>query len=80
MKIYLYLSNKLLKFTIPKEVSGSFSFDENPEEESKLINIEAKDGVWHIYSTNDVSLIADNNILGETILRKNSYYILSSVH
>ena len=48
MKIYLYLENKILDFSIPKKVSGSFSFDENPEEESKLINIEARDNEWII--------------------------------
>ena len=39
MRIYLYLANEILEFSIPKEISGSFSFDENPEEETKLINI-----------------------------------------
>ena len=33
MKIYLYLPNKILNFSILKKISGSFSFDENPEEE-----------------------------------------------
>ena len=76
MKIYLYLANEIIEFSIPKEISGSFSFDENPEEEAKLINIEAKEGSWYIYATDDVSIIADNNVVAETILKPNTFYIL----
>ncbi len=57
MKIYLYLNNKIMTFLIPKKVSGSFSFDENIDEESKLINIKAKDGNWNLYSTSDISVM-----------------------
>jgi len=71
MKIYLYLKNKILTFTIPQKVLGSFSFDENPEEESKLINIEAKGSEWYIYSTPEVS-VGSTNIL----LESDKYYIL----
>ena len=44
MKIYLYLAEEILTFSLPNNISGSFSFDKNSEEESKLINIEAKNG------------------------------------
>ena len=51
MKIYLYLEDKIMNFQLPKDIEGSYSFDENPEEEAKLINIEARDGTWVLYST-----------------------------
>lgn len=76
MRIYLYLANEILEFSIPKEISGSFSFDENPEEETKLINIEARNGKWELYSTDDITVIVDNNIVPSTPLRPNTYYIL----
>ena len=76
MRIYLYLANEILEFTIPKEISGSFSFDENPEEETKLINIEARNGSWELYSTEDIKVIVDNNIVSSTPLRHDTYYIL----
>lgn len=38
MKIYLYLSDKILSFSLPTDITGSFSFDENPKKENKLIN------------------------------------------
>lgn len=76
MKVYLYLEDRIISFSLPKEISGSFSFDKNPEEESKLINIKEKDGIWVIYSTEDSYIIADNNIVSEFPLRKNSFYII----
>ena len=76
MKIYLFLKTKVLTFTIPQRVSGSFSFDENSEEESKLINIEAKDNEWYIYSTEDVVVTAGGVGLDSTPLKPDSYYII----
>ena len=76
MKIYLYLPNKIMLFKIPTKVSGSFSFDENIEEEAKLINIEAHDGKWYIHSTRDVSLYVNNNVTPSELLLPNHFYIL----
>ncbi len=76
MRIELYLPNKIMSFTLPKEISGSFSFDENPEEESKLINIEARDNEWILYSTQDTKVINGNNIIKDIVIRPNSFYII----
>ena len=51
MKIYLFLPDELYTFNLPSDVSGSFSFDIKEGEEKKLINIEASQGKWIIYST-----------------------------
>ena len=76
MKIYLYLKNKILSFTIPQKVSGNFNFDEDPMEESKLINIEALDSEWHIYSTSEVSVMSNGMVQGRIRLEKNNYYVI----
>ena len=76
MKIYLYLNTKILNFSLPQKVMGSFSFDENIDEESKLINIEAKNGVWHLNSTSDVKVIENNNIVENLQLEDGKFYIL----
>lgn len=76
MRIYLYLKDKVLSFVLPREISGSFSFDPNVEEESKLINIEARDGKWVLYSTDDVNVIADDNIVKEVEIQQDNFYIL----
>ena len=76
MKITLFLNNKLIDFKLPEEVSGSFSFDENDEEEDKLINIDAKDDKWILYSTNVSKIIENNNILDNTILTSNKFYFI----
>lgn len=77
MKIYLYLVNKLLTFSIPKKVSGSFSFDENLEEESKLINIEVRNQEWVLYSTADSKVIVNGGVTDSTSLISNNFYTLS---
>ena len=76
MKIYLYLSNKIVSFSLPSEISGSFSFDE-ANTETKLINIEARDGKWVLYSTPDSKIINNNSIVENIEITENNYYVLS---
>lgn len=75
MKIYLFLKDDLLSFSLPKTVYGNFSFDENIDEESKLINIKAKDSKWFIYSTNYSKLKTNNPI--EQELENNHFYTIT---
>ena len=77
MKIYLYLIDKIISFSLPQQIVGSFSFDENLDEETKLINIEARDNKWVIYSTTDVKIINNNNIIDSTELLPDNFYILT---
>ena len=76
MKIYLYLDNKILSFSIPKKIFGSFSFDEDSSEESKLINIKAQDDKWVLFSTADVSIMTNNGPITQVSLQENNYYVL----
>ena len=76
MKIYLFLINQIVSFNLPKEVFGSFSFDENDNNDTKLINIEARDGKWILYSTSNVSILDGNQIIEEIPITENNYYIL----
>ena len=75
MKITLFLNNKLIDFKLPTIISGSYSFDPNEKEESKLINIEAIEGKWVLYETTDVK-IASNENQDKLILVPNAFYIL----
>lgn len=77
MKVYLYLNDKLLNFTLPQDISGSFSFDEFDDEDSKLINIEARDNKWFLYSTDDVKVINNSNIVKDIMINSNSFYYLN---
>ena len=76
MKIYLFLSNKLYKFLLPIEVSGSFSFDVEDDAQSKLINIEAREDKWYLYSTEDSEIVGSNGVINELPLKENSYYVI----
>ena len=68
MNIYLFLKDKISLFSLPKEVSGSFRFDEDVLEEEKLINIEARNGKWVLYATGDVTVLYQNTVIKENIL------------
>lgn len=76
MKITLFLTDKIIDFKLPLEASGSFSFDENIDEEDKLINIEARDDKWFLYSTNEAKVLENNIIIESTILVPNRFYVI----
>lgn len=76
MKIYLFLDNEIFTFSLPNEVMGSYTFDYETDEENKLINIEARDGKWVIYSTADVSLINNGSLVGILPLENGKFYTL----
>lgn len=76
MKIVLYLQDKKIEFLLPQQVSGSFRFDANAEEESKLIYVEAQDGKWMLCSTSDVRIMSQNQYIDMTVLEPNQFYIL----
>jgi len=77
MKIYLFLSDEILTFSLPKKVFGNFSFDEDNNKEEKLINIEANNSSWLLYSTEDVSIISNGTVQKNIPLKIDSYYILT---
>ena len=76
MKIYLFLPDKIMSFSLPKDIAGSFSFDENPKEENKLINIEARENRWNLYTTTSVSVLSNDVPISATALAINSFYVL----
>ena len=76
MKIYLFLIDRIVSFSLPTSVVGSFSFDVDSDEEAKLINVEARDGKWVIYSTTDVNIIDNNSIIGSLELKEDFFYVL----
>lgn len=53
MKIYLYLTDKMEVYFLPKDISGSNSFDPDENENSMLININAVNHKWMLYSTKE---------------------------
>lgn len=76
MQIYLYLSTKLYHFSLPTETSGSFSFDIDEEEVAKLINVEARENDWVLYSTSDCQVIQDNFQVEAVKLEANKFYCI----
>ena len=77
MKIYLFYQDQIYNFLLPKEISGSYSFDANKNETSRLVNIEARKGKWVIYSTEGVNLVYDKRFTRELSLTANTFYIIN---
>ena len=75
MKIALYLMSGIYVFRLPNQVLGSFSFD-SEDITDKLINIDARDGKWVMYSTSEVSIINNNTSVKDIILENNNFYTL----
>ena len=75
MIISLYLDDKILNFKLPTIVSGSYTFDFK-DVEGSLINIDAKDGKWMLYQTDDVKVVKDNHFVKEVVLESNNFYIV----
>lgn len=76
MKIYLYLPNKVSCYFLSKDISGSYSFDDNRDEDDKLINIEARDGRWVLYATKEVLIVSSNKFLTDVAIEPNTFYVL----
>ncbi len=76
MKVTLFLNDKIIDFKLPEEVSGSYTFDFNDKEESKLINIEANEGKWVLYETSDVKILTSNGTSEKEVLLPDNFYIL----
>ena len=76
MKIYLYANRLVNVFNLPENISGSYSFDINDEEVSKLINVDARDGKWVLFATKECQLLVGKDFVQETVLETNKFYVL----
>lgn len=76
MKITLFLEDKIMEFFLPNQISGSYSFDQESNEEHKLINVEAIDEKWMLQSKEDIQIILNNETPTSTELLPNMFYTL----
>lgn len=74
MRIYLFLPAKIKSYLLPQIIEGSYSFYDI--EDNKLINIEARNNKWVIYSTVNSQLLNNNCPIQNLELANNSYYII----
>lgn len=76
MKIYLFLNDKIKKYSLPNDIDGSYNFYHDYSSDSTLINVEARDGKWIIYSTVDSVVLNGNTPISNFELINNTYYML----
>ena len=77
MIIKLFLMDKIVSFQLPSIISGSYSFDYE-DVESKLINIEERNGIWTLYSTSDSKIVLNDNYVDSVEVFDFSFYIFSN--
>ena len=76
MKIDLYTNEKIFTFTLPNIMQGIYKFDMDKEQPYKLINIEARDNNWVLYSTKNSQILNGNNIIQNVVLSPDNFYVL----
>ncbi len=76
MRIYLYANKQVNVFYLPENISGSYSFDADNDEVSKLINIDARDGKWVLFATQDCRILNGKLYEEEIVLEPNNFYVL----
>ncbi len=74
MKILLFLDDKIVSFYLSTQISGSYSFDADEDEESKLINIEERKGKWILYSTEESVIVDNEKTIDQLEVELNRYY------
>lgn len=72
----MYLDNRVCIFSLPNEIIGSYSFDYEKDEENKLINIEARDGQWYLYSTVESKIMNNNSEVKDQLLISGNFYVI----
>lgn len=75
MKGSLYLDDRKIDFYLPSQIYGSFSFGDE-DDETKLINIEARENKWVLYSTKEIKVIYNGKEVEEAPLIDNEFYYL----
>ena len=70
---------------LPSQVFGTFAFDSNDDEDTKLINIEADNDEWFLYSTTGVRVLDNGNYtyrlkLEMLFIKKSTNFIFSPFH
>ncbi len=76
MRIVLFTMDRLVEFMLPSQVFGTFAFDSNDDEDTKLINIEADNDEWFLYSTTGVRVLDNGNYTYRLKLEINKFYTL----
>ena len=76
MKIYLYYKKRIHVFYLPVNISGSFSFDVDENETSKLINVDARNSEWVLFETSNCKIFDGVSYSKECVLEKEKFYII----
>ena len=78
MIVYIIDKSRLISFTLPQKVYGSYWISDIDDEnqEKKIINIQEEEGHWVAYSNKSVSILNNNQPTNKLILESYSFSLL----
>ena len=76
MRMSLFSKEKIYDFSLPNQISGSYSFGYGPNEEQKLITIEAFNNSWKMVGKEETKIIFGNQYVDEIQLTTNEFYLI----
>ena len=77
MIVCVFLKNKMINYQLPTDISGSYSFNCGIDD-TNIINIEAREGKWVLYSSDSVQIIDGNQQSISSPIEHNKFYVLRS--
>lgn len=81
MRIALIKNGRIYNTDLPQKINGSFWVEDKDKNNLKrnLVNIESKNGSWHLKSNYDTKVVFNGNVVDEIMLEKYSFYELQVV-
>ena len=78
MIVYVIDKSRLISFTLPQRIYGSYWITDidDDNQEKKIINIQEEDGKWVAYSNKSVNIINNNQSINKIILEPYSFFLL----
>ena len=76
MRVILFNGNRLTRLNLPTKIEGSFWLTDELNNDSNIINIEAKNSTWVMKSNDDTKIIYEKTYVQEVELKPNYFYFL----
>ena len=78
MIVYVIDKSRLISFTLPLKVYGSYWVTDidDDNQEKKIINIQEEDGKWVAFSNKSVSIVVDDKTVSKIVLEPYSFSLL----
>ena len=76
MRVILFNGNRLTRLTLPQKIEGSFWLTDELDNNTNIVNIEAKNGKWVVKENDESKIIFGNSYTPEVELMPNYFYFI----